>query len=106
MDCDHQEVDLPCSVSDSPWSGFGLTSIILAVIIPLIIGPFTTLLLYCILSLAFTTNNLSLAGVVERTEERRNICCNVLLTFIFVSTYVTSMLVRQGSHPAMLMLFY
>ena len=105
MHCDDQEVDLPCSVSDSPWSGFGLTSIILSVIIPVILGPLTTALLHCILSLAFRVKKLSLAGLVERTEERRNVCCNLLLTSIFLSTYVTSMVVRQCSHHLMLSLF-
>ena len=95
LHCDGQEVDLPCSVTDSPWSGFGLASVLLAVILPVVLGPLATALLHGLLSLAFSANQLSVAGLVERREERRNVCCNVLLTLIFLATYVTSMVVRQ-----------
>ena len=95
-----QEVDIPCSVSDSPWSGFGLASLLLAIIIPVIIGPIITWLLHCLLSVAFRANKVSLPEAAEMEQERRNLCCNLLLLAIFISTYVTSMIIRESHHDA------
>ena len=72
-----------------------MSSIILALVIPVIIGPVITGLLHCILSVTFTVNRLSLPDAGEEMQERRNLCCNLLLFTIFISTYVTSMLIRK-----------
>ena len=34
-----------------------------------------------------------------KLEERRNICCNLLLTFIFITTYSTSMIISELYFP-------
>ena len=88
-------MDLPCSVSDSPWSGLGLTSILLALLIPVIIGPVLTSILHCLLSVIFRVKSLSITDAGEELQEKRNLCCNLLLFTIFISTYVTSMLIRR-----------
>ena len=49
---------------------------------------------------SFSVKKLSLGDMGEVTQERRNIFCNILLLTIFISTYITSMLIRKCSHSS------
>ena len=84
--------------SDSLESGFGAASVVLAVVVPTILGPLASLLLLvatsCVLGLARVT-----ASSEARTEERRNLCCTALLSLVFLATYSTSMVASELYFP-------
>jgi len=93
-----KEVDIPCSISDSLQSVFGVSSIIISIIIPVIIGPILSLVVLLLLSAVFLVTGVK-SCKESQLEDRRNICCNMLLTIIFIPTYTTSMIISELYFP-------
>ena len=84
--------------SDSLQSVFGITSIIITIIIPVIIGPILSLVVLVILSGVFLVTGVK-SCEESQLEDRRNIWCNLLLTIIFIPTYTTSMIISELYFP-------
>ena len=84
--------------SDSLQSVFGVSSIIISIIIPVIIGPILSLVVLLILSAVFLVTGVK-SCKESQLEDRRNICCNMLLTIIFIPTYTTSMIISELYFP-------
>ena len=116
-----KEVDLPCSVrstlklikvhetnftfSDSLQSTFGAASVFIAIIIPTILGPILAAVGLMFMCFVFFTANFQMSRDLK-LEERRNLCCNILLTVIFLATYSTSMILTELYLPIPDNIFY
>ena len=95
-----KKIDVPCSVSDHISETFGIASIILAIILPTIIGPVTVTILQIIISIMnIVMRNAPLAAGLK-TEELQNMLCIFLLTIIFFFTYIISMIICEVFLPA------
>ena len=90
-----KSVDLPCYVSDQIKSDLGMASIVIAIIIPTVIGPLSIFFLHIILSITNCIIGTKSADPDLRNKECRNLVCIFLLTLIFLVTYITSMIICE-----------
>jgi len=95
-----KKIDVPCSVSDHIGENFGIASIILAIILPTIIGPGMVTILHTTISIMNSVMKNAPIASDLRTEELQNIFCSLLLTIIFLTTYLTSMVICEVFLPA------
>ena len=86
---------VPCSVSHPLSDGFGIVSLVLALVLPTIIGPFTVTIIHITISIVNELMKNAPVAADLRNEERQNIFCMFLLTIIFFSTYITSMVICE-----------
>ena len=94
-----KKVDLPCSVSDHIGDNFGIASIILAIIIPTFLGPVMVTIIHIIISIVNVVMKNAPIAADLKNEELRNIFCTFLLTFIFLFTYIMSMVICEVFLP-------
>ena len=92
--------DLPCSVSTDPNRGFGLASVVMAILLPALCGPLAATLLHIIISIVSVFIKQPPIPKELRTEEMRNLLCILLLSLIFLLTYSLSMVVCELFLPA------
>ena len=90
-----KQVDLPCSVNHDIYTGFGVTSIVLALVLPTLLGPVTSALAHVILSLGSLLLRCPGAPGDTRRQERRNLACISGLTLVFLVTYVLGMVITE-----------
>ena len=95
-----KKIDVPCSVSDNIAENFGIFSIFLAIIIPTIIGPVMVIILHIIISIINVIRKNAPLTADLKSEELQNILCLMLLTIIFLITYITSMIICEVFFPA------
>ena len=95
-----KKVDLPCSVSDKSEKTFGFASLLLAIIFPTVIGPVMVTILHIIISIVNILMKHDSIAADLRKEELQNILCVFFLTTIFLTTYITSMIICEHYLPA------
>ena len=95
-----KNVNIPCSVRDPVSDSFSITSIILAIILPIFIGPFIVTVIHIIISIINVVMKNAPVAADLRKEELQNIFCIFLLTIIFLSTYITSMVICEFLFPS------
>ena len=91
-----KSVDVPCSMTDDLNTGFGSASIMIAIIVPTILGPVIITachLLLCLFNLCFSTSGSLTAE--ERNKEIGDAMCIFLLTLVFLATYLSSMVLTE-----------
>ena len=95
-----KKIDVPCSVSDHISENFGIASIILAIIIPSFIGPIMVTIIHIIISIINVVMKNAPVAADLKSEELGNILCTVFLTFVFLFTYIISMIICEVFLPA------
>ena len=95
-----KKIDVPCSVSDNIAENFGIFSIFLAIIIPTFIGPVMVIILHIIISIINMIRKNAPLTADLKSEELQNILCLMLLTIVFLITYITSMIICEVFLPA------
>ena len=68
-------------------------------------GPILAAFGLMFMCFVFFTANFQLSRDLK-LEERRNLCCNILLTLIFLATYITSMILTELYLPIPDNIFY
>ena len=89
-----KQSDVPCSVRSDPTTGLGLASVVLAIIVPAILGPGLVSALHILLRILSAL--LKPARKELRTGETGfSLCTLLLLTIVFLTTYSTSMILCE-----------
>ena len=95
-----KKIDVPCSVSDNIAENFGIFSIFLAIIIPTIIGPVIVTIIHIIINIINVIRKNAPLTADLKSEELQNIICLMLLTIVFLITFITSMIICEVFLPA------
>ena len=101
-----KSVNIPCSVNDDIRTGFGAASIVIAIVIPTLLGPLAVTVIHiaiCFVNCFLTDKSLSKE---QRNEELGNVFCLFLLTIVFLVTYISSMILCEIFLPIPGNLFY
>ena len=89
------QVDIPCSVSHDPNNYLGLTSILLAIVLPTVSGPLMAGLVHLIFWLIYRVKETPALAPDTRKMERQNLVCILSLTLVFLPTYISSMILTE-----------
>ena len=90
-----KKVDLPCRVSHNLEDKFELASVILAILVPFILGPVLITISHIVISGANAFLGVSPVSEETRSQERSNMICILSLTTVFLFTYSLSMIVSE-----------
>ena len=90
-----KKVDLPCRVSHNLEDKFELASVILAILVPFILGPVLITISHIVISGANVYHEVSPVSEETRSQERSNMICILSLTTVFLFTYSLSMIVSE-----------
>ena len=90
-----KKIDLPCSVSHNLEDKFELASVILAILVPFILGPVLITLVHSVISVANVVLQVSPVSEETKSQEKSNIICILSLTAVFLFTYILSMIVSE-----------
>ena len=98
--------NVPCSVNDDIGTGFGSASIMIAIILPVLLGPIAVTIIHMIIYVVncFLPDRALSKDV--RNEEIGNSFCLFLLTLVFLSTYISSMILCEIFLPLPKSLLY
>ena len=91
-----RQADVPCSVRVDPARGFGLASVVLAILVPAVVGPLAATLLHVVITIASLVVGQPVVAREVRVQETRGLCTILLLTVTFLLTYTTSMVVCEA----------
>lgn len=95
-----KNANISCSVRDPVTDSFSIASIVLAIILPIFIGPFTVTVIHIVISIINVVMKNAPVAADLRNEELQNIFCVFMLTIIFSSTYITSMVICELLFPS------
>ena len=85
----------PCSVREDIQTGFGPASLMIAMVIPVLLGPVSITIIHIIISLVtFLLQDRSLPKP-RREDDVNNLLCIFLLTMIFLGSYSSSMIISE-----------
>lgn len=90
-----KQVDLPCNINHDIYNKFGLVSIILAIIVPTVIGPLSIFFLHIFFSFANMILHTTTVSEEAKKQEQTNLICIFSLTVVFLLTYITSMIISE-----------
>ena len=90
-----KKVDLPCGVSHNLEDKFEPASVILAILVPFILGPVLITIFHIVISGANAFLGVSPVSEETRSQERSNMICILSLTTVFLFTYSLSMIVSE-----------
>ena len=90
-----KKVDLPCSVSHNLEDEFELASVILAILVPFILGPVLITLVHSVISVANVVLKVSPVSEETKSQEKSNMICILSLTAVFLFTYILAMIVSE-----------
>ena len=91
-----RQADMPCSVRVDPARGLGLASVVLAILVPTVVGPLAVTLLHLLLTIAGLVVGQPAVAREVRVQETRGLCTILLLTVTFLLTYTTSMVACEA----------
>ena len=91
-----RQADVPCSVRVDPARGLGLASVVLAILVPAVVGPGAAALLHLLLTIAGLVVGQPAVAREVRVQETRGLCTILLLTVTFLLTYTTSMVACEA----------
>ena len=94
-----KKINIPCSVRDPVSDSYSIASILLAIIFPMFIGPLIVTIIHVVISIINVVMKNAPIAADLRNEELQNIFCILLLTIIFFSTYITSMVICELLYP-------
>ena len=90
-----KKVDLPCGISHSLEDTFQFASVILAILVPFILGPVLVTIVHLLISAANVVLKVSPVSEETKSQEKSNIVCILSLTVVFLFTYILSMIVSE-----------
>ena len=90
-----KKVDLPCSINHEILDTFGILSVLIAIVVPAVVGPITVIILQIIISVANIFLPSSAAPEETRKQEQNNFVCVLSLSLVFLVTYITSMIISE-----------